>query len=112
VYGTATTRDLAPEGDTRGIECHPRLHQVATDVNTPTPGANWQIDGAESYASASQEYDRVEGESPFDIPRSITGSAWIKVTSFTQNWQAIVTKGDSGSGPSTTTRPPFPPSPP
>ena len=70
----------------------------ATDVNTPTPGANWQIDGAENYASASQEYDRGEGESPFDIPRSITVSAWIKVTSFTQNWQAIVTKGDSAYG--------------
>ena len=45
----------------------------------------------------NSENDRVEipDESAFDFTTSMTVECWIKVASFTTNWQAIVTKGDN-----------------
>ncbi len=41
--------------------------------------------------------DRVEigDESAFDVTNAITIAAWIKVNTFNQRWQGLVTKGDS-----------------
>ena len=46
---------------------------------------------------SNTESDRVEipDESAFDFTTSMTVECWINVTSFTTNWQAIVTKGDN-----------------
>ncbi|MEO1006794.1 MAG: LamG domain-containing protein, partial [Cyanobacteria bacterium J06638_38] len=41
------------------------------------------------------DYVRIGNESNFDLTNAITVETWIKVDSFTKQWQAIVTKGDS-----------------
>ena len=51
------------------------------------PGA-LQFDGADDYVAISNEAN-------FDLTEQITVAAWIKVASFTKDWQAIVTKGDN-----------------
>lgn len=50
-------------------------------------GGALELDGTDDYVS-------IPNESSFDIAGDITVSAWIRVESFTEEWQAIVTKGD------------------
>ena len=50
-------------------------------------GGAMEFDGVDDFVS-------IPNESSFDITGSITVTAWIKVESFTKEWQAIVTKGD------------------
>ena len=57
------------------------------------PAGGW-IDGAIDLDGAG-DYIRIEDEAPFDITDVITVSAWIKVTSFDNDWAGVVTKGDS-----------------
>ncbi|UCC21658.1 MAG: LamG domain-containing protein, partial [Planctomycetota bacterium] len=57
------------------------------------PAGGW-IDGAIDLDGVG-DYIRIEAESPFDITDVITVSAWIKVTSFDNDWASVVTKGDS-----------------
>jgi N-acetylneuraminic acid mutarotase len=42
----------------------------------------------------TDDYIDVPNESAFDFTNAMTVEAWIKVSSFTKDWQAIVTKGD------------------
>lgn len=64
-------------------------------------GANEPIEIAGPWAgSQAQDYDGQNdyiniGEAPFDITGNITVEAWIKITNFDTDWQAIITKGDS-----------------
>lgn len=75
---------------------------LASDVSgrdnhgTIMGGAKWiegrmggalQFDGTDDFVS-------IPNESAFDITGAVTVSAWIRVESFTNPWQAIVTKGD------------------
>lgn len=50
-------------------------------------GGALEFDGKNDFVS-------IPNESQFDITGNITVSAWIRVESFTNAWQAIVTKGD------------------
>lgn len=61
-----------------------------------TGGAKWKegkIGGALEF-DGIDDFVSIPNESSFDITGSITVSAWIKVESFSKEWQAIVTKGD------------------
>ena len=40
------------------------------------------------------DYVSIPNESTFDFTNAMTVEAWIKVSSFTKDWQAIITKGD------------------
>ena len=51
------------------------------------PGNALNFDGADDYVILGNE-------SNFDFEHAMTVAAWIKVDTFTINWQAIVTKGD------------------
>lgn len=50
-------------------------------------GGALKLDGIDDFVT-------IPNESQFDITGNITVSAWIRVKSFTKQWQAIVTKGD------------------
>jgi hypothetical protein len=57
----------------------------------PYPGAGLRaadFDGTNDYVATSNEYN-------YDLSSPMSVAAWIKVDSFTKQWQAIVTKGDS-----------------
>lgn len=61
-------------------------------------GASWTTSGKFGDAlsfDGSDDYVEVANESNFDITKCITVSAWIKVTGFNKNCQAIITKGDN-----------------
>lgn len=63
---------------------------------TISGSAKWvegKIGGALEF-DGTDDYVKIANESNFDIAGSVTVVAWIKVASFTKNWQAIVTKGD------------------
>jgi hypothetical protein len=51
------------------------------------PGNALNFEGANGYVSLANEGN-------FDFTNAMTVAAWIKVNSFTHDWQAIVTKGD------------------
>ncbi|MFN0126711.1 MAG: family 16 glycoside hydrolase [Verrucomicrobiales bacterium] len=59
-------------------------------------GAKWiegKIGGALQF-DGTDDFVSIPNESDFDITGGVTISAWIRVESFTNPWQAIVTKGD------------------
>lgn len=59
-------------------------------------GANWtegRIGGALQF-DGTDDFVSIPNESAFDIRGPVTVSAWIRVESFTNSFQAIVTKGD------------------
>jgi poly(3-hydroxybutyrate) depolymerase len=59
-------------------------------------GARWargRIGGALDF-DGTDDFVSIPNEDSFDIPGVITVAAWVKIDSFTRNWQAIVTKGD------------------
>lgn len=75
---------------------------IARDVSgrdnhgTVMGGAKWtegRIGGALEF-DGTDDFVSIPNESSFDITGSVTVSAWIRVESFTNSWQAIVTKGD------------------
>ncbi len=51
------------------------------------PGYCLSFDGTEDYAS-------IQSQSSFDFTNAMTLEAWIKVSAFDKDWQAIITKGD------------------
>ncbi len=53
-----------------------------------------RIGGALSF-NGTNSYVSVVNQAPYNITAAITVAAWVKVTSFTTAWQAVVTKGDS-----------------
>jgi len=53
-----------------------------------------KIDGALEF-DGDGDYVKINGESDFDITDQITVSAWIKVSQFDKEWQAVIAKGDS-----------------
>jgi hypothetical protein len=53
-----------------------------------------KIDGALEF-DGDGDYVKIAGESDFDITDQITVSAWIKVSQFDKEWQAVIAKGDS-----------------
>jgi hypothetical protein len=69
-----------------------------TYTNGPTLAASAAVPGSGAVAATfdgSNDYVAIPNQSAFNITGTITVAAWIKVSSFTSAWQAIVTKGDS-----------------
>jgi Concanavalin A-like lectin/glucanases superfamily len=64
---------------------------VSLGTSTNVPGYNVKA----AVFDGTNDYVAVPNESLYDITGSLSVAAWIKVTSFTSAWQAIVTKGDS-----------------
>ena len=59
-------------------------------------GAKWtagRVGGALEF-DGTDDFVSIPNESRFDITGSVTVAAWIRVETFTKQWQAIVTKGD------------------
>jgi hypothetical protein len=69
-----------------------------TYTNTPSLAGSTEVTniGAKTavFSAASDEYVLLPNESFYDITGTFTLSAWIRVTSFTEDWQAILAKGD------------------
>ena len=68
---------------------------VSSSTGTLVGGPTWTVGrlaGALNFNGAS--YVSVANQTPYNITGNITVAAWIKVTSFTKAWQAVVTKGD------------------
>lgn len=84
-------------GETAGAVADDLMNR-ADGVYTGAPALNQA--GAISGNGAVQfdgvnDYVGIANEALFDLSSAITIEAWIKVSSFTKAWQAIVTKGDS-----------------
>lgn len=61
---------------------------AAWSATLPTnPGVSLNFDG-------TNDYVELPNESNFNFTSSITVEAWVRVTTFNKDWQAIVTKGD------------------
>ncbi len=64
--------------------------QMQEPATMAPPGNALDFDG-------NDDYVLLPNESNFDFTDSMTVAAWIKVNSFTTDWQAIITKGGDGS---------------
>ena len=73
--------------DYAGNGLNARLIGTARIVEDPVRGNVLSLDGS-GYAHCG--YD-----SAFDITASVTVAAWVRVSEFNKQWQAIVTKGDN-----------------
>jgi hypothetical protein len=60
-------------------------------------GASWVagVDGAALSFDGEDDSVTVDNETNFDLTGSLTIAVWIKVATFSQQWQPIVTKGNS-----------------
>lgn len=61
---------------------------ILTSAAAGTPGTALDFDGIDDYVI-------IPNEPAFDFAAAMTVEAWIKVDSFTKEWQALITKGDS-----------------
>ncbi len=78
----ATNNDGTEYGDVKSFT----TLMSAPAIMAP-PGHALDFDGTNDYVSLPYEND-------FDFTSAMTVAAWIKVDTFTTDWQAIVTKGD------------------
>ena len=70
---------------------------TGTQVGTPTPISNSPLGGARHF-NGTTDYVTLPNEGDYDFlvaPSRLTVSAWIRVTAFDRQFQAIVTKGDT-----------------
>jgi hypothetical protein len=59
-------------------------------------GTTAPLDGdSAAVFDGNNDYVSVSSESTYDLTGPITVASWIKVSSFTKNWQAILTKGNN-----------------
>jgi hypothetical protein len=65
-------------------------YSLAGSTEVPRIGAKSAV-----FNSAGSGYVNVPNESLYDITGNFTVACWIRVTSFTHDWQAIIAKGDS-----------------
>jgi len=88
-------------------DAHVSVHHLGADYNDATghphdgtttgnPGAisDSPLGGARRFNGTS-DYVTLAGENAYDFTTTLTVSAWIRVTTFDLDYQAIVTKGDS-----------------
>lgn len=54
-----------------------------------------QIGDASALDGDGDYYRLGQGDGPFDFTTVMSASAWVKVAAFTNDWQAIIAKGDS-----------------
>ncbi len=70
---------------------------VSSNPGTLVNGPTWtagRVGGAVSF-DGTDDYVTVANEATYDVTGNLTVAAWIKVDTFTKQWQSIVTKGDS-----------------
>ncbi|WP_055445366.1 LamG-like jellyroll fold domain-containing protein [Lacinutrix himadriensis] len=93
---TASTPDTATIGttsywvsSTNANGCESERTEIVVEVNVIIPATHLNFDGVD---------DKVvlPNESNFDFTATFSIECWIKVNSFTQEWQTVISKGNEG----------------